>query len=386
MGNLMEITLFLIALATLVYLLFTLVEFGIGFNSIKNLSSQAILPTDSLPSVSIIFSALNEENSLANSIHGMLKLDYPNLEIIAVNDRSTDNTSLVLAEFKHQTNLKVKHINQLSKGWLGKNHALHVASQSATGEWLLFTDADVLMKSSSVAKAMSCALENKLDHLTIYEYHIKKSFWLKILLLASYIGYSMEMKPWRIRYAWSKKSLGHGAFNLVKKASYLKCGGHRSIAMECMDDLKLGTLLKNNGFKQDTVDGRDFIEREWYSSAKEMIKGFEKNGFAYFNYNFLLFFCNFIMGSIFYLWPCLAVFILKGPLQWLNLINIILTMCAAILVANHFRVQKRFAVFYPLGFTLLFYTVWNSVIATYKHKGIMWRGTYYSLQTLRNRK
>ena len=283
MGNLMEMALFLIAFATLVYSLFTLIEFGIGFNQIKNLSSQPILPPDSLPSVSIIFSALNEEQTLANSINEMLKLDYPNLEIIAVNDRSTDNTPAILEKFQHEKCLTVKHITQLSKGWLGKNHALHVAAQSAAGEWLLFTDADVMMKHASLSKALSYVLENQLDHLTIYEYHIKKNFWLKILLLASYVTYSMAMKPWRIRYSWSNKSLGHGAFNLVKKSAYLKCGGHHPIAMECLDDLKLGALLKNNGFKQDTVDGRDFIEREWYSSIKEMIKGLEKNGFAVFS-------------------------------------------------------------------------------------------------------
>lgn len=382
----MELALFLIALLTLGYLLFTVIEIKIGFSRIKNLSSQPILPWDALPSVSVIFSALNEEKMLENSINALLNLNYPKLEIIAVNDRSTDNTGRIMEKFQHHPRFKAKHIQQLSKGWLGKNHALHIASQSATGEWLLFTDADVLMKSQTVSKAMSYALDHQLDHLTIYEHHIRKSFWLKISLLGSYITYSMMMKPWRIRYPSSKKSLGHGAFNLVKKTAYQKCGGHESIAMECLDDLKLGELLKTNGFQQDTVDGRDYVEREWYGSLKEMVNGLEKNGFAYFNYNFLTFFCSFIFGTIFYLWPFAAVGLLRGPLQWLNIINIMLMTYVSIKVADHFRMRKRFALFYSFGLITFFYTLWNSVLAAYRNKGIIWRDTHYSLHELRNKK
>ena len=106
----------------------------------------------------------------------------------------------------------------------------------------------------------------------------------------------------------------------------------------------------------------------------------------FFRYNFLLFMSNFLFGFLFYLWPCIAVFIVRGPVQWLNIINIMLTLCVTILVAKHFRLQKRFAIFYPLGLLLLLYAICNSVAATYRHKGIIWRDTHYSLQTLRNKK
>lgn len=369
----------------LIYLLYLIIEFKIGFNSIKKLSSQVTLPSDFLSSVSIIFSARNEERILAKSIQSILNLNYPNFEIIAVNDRSTDNTSSILNQFESHACFKAKHIQQLAKGWLGKNSALHIASQSAKGEWLLFTDADVLMDKDLIAKAISYALENNIDHLTIYEHHISSGFWLMITLLATYITYSMVMMPWRIKCSWSKKSLGHGAFNLVKKSCYLECGGHRSIAMECFDDLKLGKLIKDNGFKQDIVDGKGLIERAWYHSLNEMIHGLKKNGFAYFNYSFLRFFTKFIFGLFFFISPWAAIVMLQGPLQWLNLMNIILTFWVAFIVAERFYMQKYYVLFYPIGILVLFYTLWHSVITTYRRHGIIWRDTYYSLEELRNR-
>ena len=248
----MELILPGMAIFTLVYLLLTVIECLIGFHRIKNLSEQDSLPASQLPSVSIIFSALNEETTLEKALLSMLELDYPYLEIIAINDRSTDATPVILEKMQRQhANLHVFHIHQLPDGWLGKNHALQFASQQAKGDWLLFTDADVLMKKPTILKSVSYALENNLDHLTIFDTHRRKQFQLKILLLGSYIGYILATKPWRIRYTWSKKYLGHGAFNLVKKSSYLQCGAHHAIAMECLDDMKLGHLIKSHGFKED---------------------------------------------------------------------------------------------------------------------------------------
>lgn len=380
----MGIILLGLAIITFIYLLLTTLECLIGFYSIKNLSEQAPLAVSQLPSVSIIFAALNEGSNLEKTLSSFLMLNYPNLEIIAINDRSTDETPNILENIQAKyPKLKVFHIQELPKGWLGKNHALHFASQHAKGDWLLFTDADAFIKEPGISNAISYAMERKVDHVTIYENHSPKQFWLKILLLGSYICYCMEIKPWRTRYTWSKKYVGHGAFNLVKKDSYFKCGGHRDIAMECLDDMKLGHLMKANGFKQDMVNGRDFVERDWYISFTDMIKGFQKNSFAHFNFQLRTFLRDFVFAILIFIWPFLSVVYYHGPIRWVNFINILLTLLLSSYVATKFRVQKRYAICYPIAISLLLYAVWNSVISTYKNNGILWRGTYYPLKSLK---
>lgn len=118
------------------------------------------------PSLSVIIPARNEEKSIKQAISQLIDQDYPNLEVIVVNDRSTDNTGVILEELKIKyPELKVITITDVPPYWLGKNHAVYQGVKQATGEWLLFTDADVLFSPGSLKSTVSYSLENKLDHL-----------------------------------------------------------------------------------------------------------------------------------------------------------------------------------------------------------------------------
>lgn len=376
-----------IATASMLYLLFLIADLTIGYNKIKNLSNQYVLDRKQLPSLSIMFTALNEEANIEKGLTSLLTLDYPNYEVIVINDRSTDKTPDILARLqKTYPHLHVYHVTELPENWFGKNHGLHVASQYAKGDWLLFTDSDVSMKRDALLKTMSYALENNLDHLTIHEYHSRNDFLHKILLLGYYISYSVVVKPWRIRHSWSKKSLGRAVFNLVKKSSYDRCGGHTPISLECLDDLKLGELLKKNGCKQDVVNAQEYVEFQWYNSAKEMITGLEKNGFAYHRYQMFSTLLNMLFAFLFFIWPFVAVASLSGLAKDLNIINIGLTLFVCSFIASQYKLKRYFALFYPVGVGIMVYTVWRSMLATYKNKGVIWRGTYYSLAKLRNSK
>lgn len=379
-----EMALLGLAIFTFVYLLITIFECLIGFKKIQDVLEYPSLPDQKLPTVTIIFSALNEENSLEQSLKSLLALSYPHLEILAVNDRSTDKTASILGKIREQhDNLHVFHIQELPDGWLGKTHALYLASQHAKGDWLLFTDADVIMKDPIISQAVSYAVAKKLDHLTIHENHLPRSFWLRVLLFGSYLAYVVDKKPWRVRYAWSKRYVGHGAFNLINKAFYLKCGGHKAIAMECLDDMKLGLLVKKNRGKQDLAIAKNFVEREWYNSFIDMFNGLKKNAFAHFNYHLPTLLLNLSFGFIIFVWPPVAALFFPGPARWVNLLNFLLSVFLSNLIARKFQLQKRLALFYPLAMMTLLYTVWNSAMTNYKNKGIFWRNTFYSLDDLR---
>ena len=111
------------------------------------------------PKLSVIIPACNEEQSIEQTVKRLLNQDYPQLEVIVVDDRSTDNTGEILEKLKIQyPRLKVLTIHELPPNWLGKNHAVCQGVKEATGEWLLFTDADVMFSSGSLGKAANYTL------------------------------------------------------------------------------------------------------------------------------------------------------------------------------------------------------------------------------------
>jgi glycosyltransferase involved in cell wall biosynthesis len=383
----MEIVFIGIAFASIFYLIFLIMEVIVGFNKIKNLSTQSILRQDQLPSISIMFTALNEEQNIEVGLTSLLNLDYPNYEVIVINDRSTDRTPEILERLQQSyPHLHVHHVEYLPENWFGKNHGLHVASQHAKSDWLLFTDSDVSMKKDTLLKTMSYAIQNKVDHLTIHEHHTRNGFWHKVLLLGYYVSYSIVVKPWRVSEAWSKCSLGRAVFNLVKRETYQKCGGHVPISLECLDDMKLGELIKRNGFRQDVVNAQEHVEFQWYNSLKEMIVGLEKNGFAYHKYSLSITIINMLFAFLFFIWPLIAAVFCSGLIQQLNIVNTALMFFLCAYVGKQYRLSRFYAVFYPIGVSVMVYTVWNSLVATYKNKGVIWRGTFYSLEKLRAKK
>ncbi len=376
----------LAAIATLIYLSATIVEFYFGFKSIQSLTKTPKLDQSELPLVSIIFSALNEEKDIESAVQSLLKMDYPHFEIIAINDRSTDRTGQILQAMQAKyAQLKVINITELPQGWFGKNHALYQGAQTAHGEWLLFTDADVIMKPDTLTRAVSYAKQQQIQHLTFSELHTRNSFWLKVLLLAEYLVVSLALKPWRIRYEWSKRTLGHGAFNLVNKAAYEASGTHAAIAMQCLDDMKLGALIKERGFKQDTVDGRDFVSRQWYASLTDMIEGWKKNSFAFFSYNMMYLLGGTVFAAILFIWPLCEAIFARGTLQLLNIMIAVMWFVAAVIVCKQYRLKWYFALFYPISVLLLLYSIWVSMIATYRQNGVIWRGTFYPLAELKSK-
>lgn len=238
------------------------------------------LRTD-VPRVSIIVPARNEEKKIREALQSLLAQDYPYLEFIILNDRSTDRTGEILAAMSAaDARLRVTNIEELPPGWLGKNYALYQGAERATGELLLFTDADVVMHPSALAKAVNYLGASQLQHLTVMPRVRMPTLPLRLFCSAFGIFFSGYLRPWRAKDPASRSFIGVGAFNLVTAEAYKAAGTHRAIAMRPDDDLKLGKLLKRAGYRQGMVLGMGLLEVEWYSSLSELIDGLMKNAFA----------------------------------------------------------------------------------------------------------
>src|SRR6266404_1200909 len=233
------------------------------------------------PSVSMLFAARDEEQKLPEALNTLLLLDYPELEIVAVNDRSSDETGKILDDAaKLDPRLKVVHIEKLPEDWLGKPHALQGGYEMSNGEWLLFTDADVQFLPDAVRRAITLARGKQLDHLTLMCEVQMHSFWEKAALTFFGLGFHLATNPRGVSRRDSRHYVGIGAFQLVKRAAYEASGTHRRLAMEVLDDMKLAKIIKQGGFRSGVGVARDFVSVRWHSGLRNIVSGVTKNFFA----------------------------------------------------------------------------------------------------------
>lgn len=341
------------------------------------------LPTPA-PKVSLIAAARNEERNLQQAVESLLRLDYPNLELILVDDRSEDTTGAILdrlAAEHHQ--LRVLHIEELPPGWLGKNHALWVGSQQARGVLLLFTDADVVFSPEVLQHAVTQLESGAVDHLALTPDARMPTVFLNMFGLAFGLIFAIFTRPWRAGDPSSPCHIGIGAFNLVRAEAYRQVGGHRTIALRPDDDLKLGKILKRAGYRQQLLYGSGLVAVEWYASVPQLIRGLEKNAFAGTDYRIWLALggAMALLGSS--VWPYVALVLTHGMSWWLALATVALINLLLIDSARRQGSSPWYALGFPLAAALFAFIVVRTTLLNLWQGGIRWRGTFYSLEELR---
>src|SRR5580658_8986953 len=249
------------------------------------------------PRVSIIVPARNEEETIEQALTALLALDYENYEVIVVNDRSTDRTGEIMEQVagnesqrphpvaeratrEGQPVLTVIHHNELPPGWLGKTHAMWVAANQATGDWLLFTDADVLFKPDSLRRALAYAESVPADHVVLFPRMIMKRPGEYMMIAFFQTMFMFGHRPWKVADPSTDDYMGVGAFNLVRRRVYDAVGTYAGLRMEVLDDMKLGKIVKKAGFAQRNVFGADLISIRWAKGAMGIVNNLTKNFFA----------------------------------------------------------------------------------------------------------
>ena len=341
------------------------------------LETDALNKEASYPTLSVIIPACNEEESIEQAVRQLISQDYPHLEVIVVNDRSTDGTGEVLEKLKIQyPQLKVITIYDLPPNWLGKNHAVYQGVKEATGEWLLFTDADVMFSHGSLKKTIGYALEHTLDHLTIAPDAFFGSIFYRAFLAYFSISFTYS--------AMFTKKVGIGAFNLLKKSVYNEIGGYEAIKMRVDDDMSLGVLVVNKGYKQGLgISGKGFITVKWYENLFAQLKGHEKNAFVFANYSVVAVLAVFLYVLLVSVYPFFGLFL--GPIWARALCGVSVLSLFAVYnyLANYLNISRSSVLFHPISALLYIGTVINSMVKTLSRGGIEWRGTFYPLEVLK---
>jgi len=378
-----DVTLLVLAAFTTLLLTGLFIDFAMGYGHVRALKD--IGPAQSGPPLSIIAAARNEARGIEAAVTSLLRLDYPALEIVIVNDRSTDETGAILERLSNVVSgfsrtVKIVNITELPDGWLGKNYALQVGADSATGDLILFTDADIVFEPTTLRRAVALLEKEHTDHLAVIPDIVVPGVALNAFVAAFAVFFSMYARPWKVRDPRSSAHIGIGAFNLIRGEVYRAIGGHRAIAMRPDDDIKLGKLVKKHGFRQDVANGSDLIAVEWYASIGELVDGLMKNAFAGVDYSLWK-----VAGSsaalfLMNVWPVLALFLTEGITRALNVVSLLLIVLIFWTV-NGTRVAYVLA--FPAAAVLFIYIMWRSALIAITRGTIAWRGTEYPLSQMR---
>ena len=355
-----------------------------GMSRIPRLSSVNPVAGENLPRVSILFAARDEAEKLPAALDSLLALDYPNFEIVAANDRSTDSTPRILDDFaRRDPRLKVIHISELPSGWLGKPHALEAASRASGGEWLVFTDADVRFGRDLLRRALALAEEQHLGHLTLLSALDLRGFWEPAAV--GYLGvcFALGARPWETNNPNSKTYMGVGAFQLIRRSVYEAIGTHRRLAMEVLDDMKLGKLVKQGGFRSGVAPSDSFLEIRWQEGIGNVIKGMTKNMFAGFEFKVAA-----VLFSVFAI-VCISVLPFVGLFAAAGAARLAAAIAAAAAVVFEAgmmplaRASRWYGLTHPLGALIVIYIILRSMLVTLARGGVVWRGTFYPLEELK---
>lgn len=357
---------------------------AMGMPKLPQIKDAVALADEECPEVSVIFAALDEEEKMPRALESMLAQDYPRYEVVAVNDRSRDATGRIIDEAAAQNSqLKPVHIESLPPGWLGKPHALHRGFEKSTGEWIVFTDGDVRFAPDLLRRAMSVARKNGLDHLTLMPLMDLEGFWEKTAIMYFGLAFIFGFEPWNASNPKSKKFVGGGAFQLVRRAAYEASGGHRRLAMEVIDDMKLGKVMKEAGFRSSMGVGGDFLRVRWHAGVGGIIRGVTKNFFAGANYSLARAAGQVLALVAFSLLPFAALFFASGWAWIFAAIAVAVAVTAEGVGSGWVDVTPLYGLTHPLGCLIFCWMLVRSTVVTLWQGGIVWRGTFYRLEELR---
>jgi hypothetical protein len=360
------------------------IDLAIGVPSIPSLADFAPLADERCPTVSVLFAARDEAKKMPGALGTFLSLDYPRYEVIAVDDRSDDATGDILANAaRTDARLHPVHIEALPSGWLGKPHALQTAYENSHGEWLVFTDADVHFAPDLIRRAIALAEQKNWDHLTLLGQ--PEMFTLGEKITMTFFGLALVggTRPYAASNPRSAWYAGVGAFQLIRRAGYKKMGAHHRLAMEVIDDVKLGKIAKEAGLRSGVAKGGRAVTVYWHAGVPNIVRGTTKNFFASSGYRLWLTSLQVLGLVLMCVFPVVALPFVHGSALALALISIALPVIAEIGVAIEFQMPKLFAFTYPVGALIFVWMIMRSAFVTLRQGGIVWRGTFYPLEELK---
>ena len=375
-----------VVLFILGFMLLNLVINNFVFKNMENYSSIG-RAFKNPPLISILIPARNEAENISRCLKSLLKQDYPNLEIIVLDDNSTDGTGKVVKEIAQKDN-RVRLVDgaPLEDGWIGKNFASHQLAKHAKGEYFIFTDADTLHFPKTVSSALGALIATKIDALSTYPRQIMVTFAERMTVpiintaLQCFIPFILIKK--------SKSPLfctALGQFMMFKREAYEKIGGYESIKGHLVDDIQISKKVKKAGLKFMIFDGRNTIFCRMYKNLKGVIIGLAKSIYPAFNGNVLALFSftGVLTATLlipFVLLP-LGVFIFDWPAAVIRLmiIQVIIVLVIKTMFAIRYKQRMIDILLAPVSMAIIDSLIFLSFFQAKYGEGLSWKGRVYDV-------
>jgi glycosyltransferase involved in cell wall biosynthesis len=372
-------------------------QLALHFSEVADLTQPEWNPLEdvALPSLTIVVPARNEEAEIEAALRSLLQLNYPRYRVVAVNDRSTDQTGAIMerlaAEPASAGKLVVLHVRDLPSGWLGKVHAMWLgsqrnATQQAGSDWILFTDADCVFHPDTLRRAIHYATKTATDHLVLFPTAHMKTLGESMMIGFPQVMSSFAMRPWKVRDPKARDYIGVGAFNLIRRSAYEAIGTYEKLRLEVVDDLTLGETIKKAGLRQDVVFGRELVSLRWAVGAAGVVANLEKNLFAFLKFRISLVLAVCALTFFLCVCPFLGVFLAPG---WAKAVFAAAVAMVALVYTLSGRLMGTSALLFftcPIAALVFEFAALQSAFLALRDGAITWRGTKYSLEELRKKR
>jgi len=343
------------------------------------------------PKVSVILPARNEEEFIAKCLDTLLEQDYPNYEIIVIDDSSEDSTASIISQYaKKYSKIVPVSAREKPEGWMGKNWACIEGYKKATGELLLFTDADTQHKKNVISLAVSHFLTFDLDALTVIPRMISLDYWTKITLPMISTFLHTRFSAIRVNDPTKKTGYFFGSFFIINKKTYEEVGTHEGVKQEIIEDGALGKKVKETGHKMKMVRGEHLIDAVWSRDKSTLWNALKRlmiplylqsQGIA----------VGIFFAVLFLLFIPFPIMIFSSFFTFESLSNLTLAVSsifasALIYAGGVIEVKKGLdlklihAVFAPIGSLVVVLAFLSGLLQAKKDSSVSWRGRSYSMK------
>jgi len=351
---------------------------------------RSVPPTDSVPRrelerwprLTMVVPARDEAGGIEAALASKLACGYPELEIVAVDDRSRDETGAILDRAAaSDPRVKVTHLDALPEGWLGKLHAMKKGLEVATGEWVLFSDADVHVEKGTLERLIAHAESESIDFVAVFPKMRHVSLLVDALISALIRMIAFTGRVWSANDDRSHVGMGVGAFNLGRRRVLEESGAIEQLRMEIADDVALGALIKQRGSRTRFFAGRSDVHVVFVDSIASAARSIEKGG-GWLGFSLLgpmlvpLAAISFEIGI-----PVVAI-AYGGIAAIFGIAALLIATLAHVLMSRHFGHPIRGALIWPIGYVLNMFLALRSGMKAWKQQGVYWRSTFYPREIL----